>query len=243
MHVGREDKTSKTKANHVPAKLNQEPIPHGTRIKLREGAHILFTTKCKVNSKLSDKLDVKTRIAIKNSQMGQMKEFFRCKDVSRMTKNFLYQAKPLSTALWGCEAWELKEEENRMLEVFHHGAIRRILWISRQRVRDEKTTNSAVRKKFINIPKMMNIVKRRVLKYIGKVVTEEKEEALQTYFLTAYCHSPRHVGGQQKSHRDLFIECVRTILPDTPASAPLKTWIQEAKDESKWNALIIYWWE
>jgi hypothetical protein len=34
-----------------------------------------------------------------------------------------------------------------MLEVFHHGAIRRFLVISRQRVRDENITNSAVRKK------------------------------------------------------------------------------------------------
>jgi hypothetical protein len=39
------------------------------------------------------------------------------------------------------------------------------------------------------------------------------------------------------------MECVRIILPDTPTSAPLKTWIHEAKDESKWNALISEWWE
>jgi hypothetical protein len=175
--------------------------------------------------------------------MGQMKELFRCKDISRRTKKCLYQAIPKYTVLWGCETWALKEEESRMLEVSHHGAIRRILGISRQRVRDEKITNSPVRKKFMNIPKMMNTVKRRVLSYIGKVVREEKEESLHKSFLNAYCHSPRHVGGQQKSHRDLFIECVRTILPDTPTSAPLKTWIKEAKDESKWNALISDWWE
>jgi hypothetical protein len=27
------------------------------------------------------------------------------------------------------------------------------------------------------------------------------------------------------------------------ASAPFKTWIQEAKDENKWNALLMDWWE
>jgi hypothetical protein len=110
-------------------------------------------------------------------------------------------------------------------------------------VLDEKITNSAVTKKFLNMPTMMKIVKRKVRKYIGKVVREEKAKALHKSFLTAYCHSPRHVGGQQKSHRELFIECVRTILPDTPTSAPLKTWIHEAKDEIKWNALISDWWE
>jgi hypothetical protein len=68
--------------------------------------------------------------------MGQMKELFRFKGISRRTKKFLHQAMPLSTVLWWCETWALKEEEKRMLEVFHHGAIRRILGISRQRVLD-----------------------------------------------------------------------------------------------------------
>jgi hypothetical protein len=63
---------------HAPAKLNQEPIPQGTRIEFRGGAHIHFTTKLKylgskVTSKMSDNVDVKTLIAIANSQMGQIK--------------------------------------------------------------------------------------------------------------------------------------------------------------------------
>jgi hypothetical protein len=49
--------------------------------------------------------------------------------------------------------------------------------------------------------------------------------------------------GTTKSHRGLFIEYVRTVLLDTPKSAPLKTWIHEAQDESKWNALISEWLE
>jgi hypothetical protein len=106
MHVGRGDKKSKTEAMHVPGKLNQEPIPEGTRLELREGAHIHFTTTfkytgSKVTSKLSENLDVKTRIAIANSQMGQMQELFRCKDIPIRTKKFLYQAIPLSTVIWG----------------------------------------------------------------------------------------------------------------------------------------------
>jgi hypothetical protein len=35
MHIGRGDKKSKTEAMHVPATLNQEPIPEGKMIKLR----------------------------------------------------------------------------------------------------------------------------------------------------------------------------------------------------------------
>jgi hypothetical protein len=56
-------------------------------IEMREGAHIQVTTKfnyigTKLTSKLSDNLDVKTRITIPNSQMGQMKDWFRYKDIS-----------------------------------------------------------------------------------------------------------------------------------------------------------------
>jgi hypothetical protein len=35
---------------------------------------------------------------------------------------------------------------------------------------------------------------------------------------------------------------VITILPDTPTSAPLKTWIHGAQCEGKQNALISEWW-
>jgi hypothetical protein len=45
MHVRRGDKKSKTEAMYVHAKLNQEPIPEGAGIELREGAHIHCTTK------------------------------------------------------------------------------------------------------------------------------------------------------------------------------------------------------
>jgi hypothetical protein len=75
-----------------------------------------------------------------------------------------------------------------MLEVFHHGAIRRILGIIRHIVSDEKISNSAAMKKFLIMPTMKNIVERRVPKYIGKVVREEKEKSLHKYLLTVYCH-------------------------------------------------------
>jgi hypothetical protein len=68
------------------------PGSHGSPIP--GGSHIHFTTKfkylgSKITSKLSDNLYVKPRIAIENSQMGEMKELFRCKDISRRTKKFL----------------------------------------------------------------------------------------------------------------------------------------------------------
>jgi hypothetical protein len=122
-----------------------------------------------------------------------------------------------------------------MLEIFHHRETRKNIGISRQIVRDKRFRNSAARKTFFSIPNMMDLVKRRVLKYIGKVVREKKETDLHKSFLTDYCDSPRHVG---KNHTDFFIEYVRIILPYSPTSAPLKTWIHEIQVKGNMNALI-----
>jgi hypothetical protein len=77
-----------------------------------------------------------------------------------------------------------------MLEAFHHGAILRIIRISRQIVRDERITNSAVGKKFLGMPTILNIVKKKVLKYIGKVVEQwQKQKILPSWkfmFLVRY---------------------------------------------------------
>jgi hypothetical protein len=67
----------------------------------------------------------------------------------------------------------------------------------------EKITNSVAKKKFLNMPTMMNIVKRRVLKYIGKVVREEKEKAPHKSFLTAFCaiHPGRYRGNKNHPYK------------------------------------------
>jgi hypothetical protein len=41
----------------------------------------------------------------------------------------------------------------------------------------------------------------RVIVYMGKLFREDKEIALYTYFMTAYCYSLIHIGGQHKKHR------------------------------------------
>jgi hypothetical protein len=75
-----------------------------------------------------------------------------------------------------------------MLESFHHEVIMRILGITMQMAHDEKITNLQVRHRFLKIPKIINFVKRRVIRYTGKVVREEKEKALHKYFMAVYCH-------------------------------------------------------
>jgi hypothetical protein len=82
---------------HVPAKMNQEPFQEWMMVAMIGGSHIHFPTKfeylgSEVTSEPSHNIVVKTRIIIENSQMGQVKELFRYKDISRSTKKFIYHA-------------------------------------------------------------------------------------------------------------------------------------------------------
>jgi hypothetical protein len=42
-------------------------------------------------------------------------------------KHIIYNAFTINAALWGCEAWNFSTKNKKMLESFHHSAIRRIL--------------------------------------------------------------------------------------------------------------------
>jgi hypothetical protein len=78
--------------------------------------------------------------------------------ISRGTHNVLYRAIPILTVILGCETRALKEEENRLLEVFHHGAIISILGIRRHSVCDEGITNLEARRRFLNTTTLMNLL-------------------------------------------------------------------------------------
>jgi hypothetical protein len=36
--------------------------------------------------------------------------------------------------------------------------------------------------------------------------------------MSAYCYALKHMGGQQCTYRDSFVESIRTILPETTSS-------------------------
>jgi hypothetical protein len=63
-----------------------------------------------------------------------------------------------------------------------------IIGISRQRVRDERITNLEVRRRFLNMPTLTYLVKRRVLKY-------HKLESEKTVFKHANIDEPSEAEG------------------------------------------------
>ena len=72
----------------------------------------------------------------------------------------------------------------------------------------------------------------------------EGDYKLHKCFLTAYCHSPKMAGGQQKTHRNTFVDHILKILPETPKDAPLKEWAENALSKEVLNGKINNnWWK
>jgi hypothetical protein len=196
-------------------------------VNMNKVAYFHFTNAIKylgsiVTSCLRDSIDITTHISKACGTIGALKEFFISHEAPLNIKPMLYLAIPLNTALWGCELCALLDTDTKALEVFHHRSIRRILGISMKRAREEKINNSEVIKRFHGIPTSNAFATLRTIRYIGKTVQNMKANALRKQLIAAFCHSPRHYGGQQRTHRDHFAESIRILTPAVSIDTPLK---------------------
>jgi hypothetical protein len=80
---------------------------------------------------------IKTRISNAWSALGATRHFLRGKDVDLRAKALLYFGSPLNALLWGAESWNLSMHNLNKLNVFHHSAIKWILGINLEKVKNE----------------------------------------------------------------------------------------------------------
>jgi hypothetical protein len=186
MHAGSGNENSKTVAMYFPptledatqsAKQNELP-PTITINEGRNSVHFVKSFKylgAYITDTLKEDLEIKIRISKAWSVMGAMKHFFKGKDVDLRAKALLYIGGPLNALLWGAELWSLSKQNLKKLNVFHHSAIRWILGINMEKVKNERIKNTSIRKAFCNLPPVKYYIKRRVWNFIGKIVRQEHD--------------------------------------------------------------------
>jgi len=190
---------------------------------------------------LNQDIEIQTRITKAKSIMGASKHFFDNKDVDKRIKAQIYIAGPLNALLWGCETWNLTKLNLNKLMAFHHSAIRRILGIKWEQVRQKHIKNKEVRGMLCNIPNVDAYITRRTATYIGKIARLDND-AYQKKFLAAWINTKRKTGAPQLTCNNNFADTIQKILPpEKPLSskqAPLCEWIKLAKDETSWITYI-----
>ncbi len=141
MHIGSNNTKLKTEAMFFPSSLKEAKklTAEGSlpaNIILPNNQQIQFTHSFKylgsvITTELNEDAEVKIRINKAKSILGIAKHFFNKKDVNIRTKHNIYSA--------------LSARNKNQLESFHRSAIRRILNIKWQQLRDNRIRNKQVR--------------------------------------------------------------------------------------------------
>eukprot|EP00978_Attheya_sp_CCMP212_P027760 scaffold93832_cov47-Attheya_sp.AAC.1 len=104
MHIGRNDKASKTECMYFPAFEKKYQESNTENIDVGDG-YVSFTKKFKylgslITSELNDAMDVDTRISQANKAMGALRDYFKCKQMSLKAKRMIYLAIPINLVFY-----------------------------------------------------------------------------------------------------------------------------------------------
>ena len=152
---------------------------------------------------LDDYSDISLRIKKAYQAMGALKCFWDSEHVDISAKVKIYIAISINLLLWGCQTWVLTKVLTKKLDFFHTRCLRRILTIRWDDVREQRIRNSHVRKKFLNIETIENIIYKRRLIFIGKII-RMKCKCVSARLISAFPNGKKTVR-QAEYHCTAFI--------------------------------------
>jgi hypothetical protein len=114
---------------------------------------------------------------------------------------------PLNALLWGCETWNLTKQNLNILRSFHHGAIRRILAIKWNQLREKHIKNEEVSTLLYNIHNIDAYTIKRTATYLGKV-SRSDNESLPKKILAAWIQGSQKNGAPQLTCNYSFAEAI-----------------------------------
>ena len=130
MHVGSENKKSKTEAMYCPARDEEYGDGDTSDLVLDCGGIISFTESfvylgSLLHRDLSDHHDVEARIKKASMAFGALRDrFFGSRDVPERLKGKVYAGGVLAVLLYGCESWCLTAASIRRLSSWHNKRVR-----------------------------------------------------------------------------------------------------------------------
>jgi hypothetical protein len=251
MHLGSETSKSKSEAMFFPSSLKQARLDYDNNIlpndlQLPSNKKVHFVKNFKylgstITPLLNEDAEIDIRIRKAKSIMGASKHFFDNRDIGKKIKAEIYIAGPLNALLWGCEAWNLTKNNLKRIMSFHHSAIRRILNIRWDQVREKHIKNHEVRGLLCGMPNIDAYINKRTATYIGKI-SRSNSTSYPKKFLTAWIHGKKKNGHPQLTCNNNYAKVIEKIMPNNkPLSnkqAPLKEWLPLAVDESNWMQRI-----
>jgi hypothetical protein len=156
MHAGTLDENgnhqtkSKTEAMFIPAHpMTQEDIDAATTDIVFGTQYVPFTQEfqyfgSRVTTDLKDVTDINNRLRQAKGQAAALGTFFHS-TADTWSKQLIFLAIPVNTALYGAESWTLNVELCRRISSFYHTTIRRIIGSMLWNIRSRMSTSDPTR--------------------------------------------------------------------------------------------------
>ena len=183
--------------------------------------------------------DISARINLARAVFSQLyKALWRRRDVRLQTKSRIYHAVVRSVLLYGCEAWQLRVEDLRRLQVFEHSCLRRILGV---RLTD-RLRNEELRRR-CGLSTLSATVQERRLRWFGHALRKNANDLVAICLRAEPCPGwKRRRGGQLKTWMATVKEDVEKLTG--PMIYGRQRWGQDwlriisdmAQDRGRWRA-------
>ena len=109
--------------------------------------------------------DIKRHLALTISSFKRLTNIWKCRNLSNQLKVQLFNSLIVPIAIYGCETWTLKIENERNLLAFEMRCLRRIAGITYT----EHVTNEEVRRRLKSPDTILNKIKRQQLRWLGHI--------------------------------------------------------------------------
>ena len=168
--------SKKTKVMHVAGKYNtrQDQIMLN-QVPLENVKDFRYLGSVKTHDGTCSK-DIKTRIGMAKNSMVQLNNIWKDRSITADLKLKLLKCLVWPVMLYGCEAWTMKKEDERRVEAAELWFYRRVLrvkWTDRR-------SNESILNELGTTRKLLVLIQRRKLKYVGHAVRNERTDLMST---------------------------------------------------------------
>jgi hypothetical protein len=236
MHIGRGATASKTEAMYFPPPRQAYAAADTSRFLVDGTGFVEFSESFKylgsvIHYSLTSDADICKRIKSATAAFGALKNLFGDKYLSEKVKGQVYTALVLSTLLYGCEVWSLREDLFQRLRSFHNRCARSMCRISiAHTIRHSITSESLFRR--LGILDLDSYYHNRVLRWAGHVARMPMNRAPRQ-LLTGWVAHPRPIGCPEMN----FGRTLKKALKRNDLPTDFATWSAIARDRPRWRLL------
>ena len=139
--------------------------------------------------------NIKTRIGIAKSKFAEFDTIWKDDNITMRLKIKMLESVIWPVALYSCETWTLRKEDERRIEAFEMWGLRKILRVSWF----QHISNEEVLRRTRRARRLLGLVKTRKLRFFGHVV---RSEGLQRDLMDGYVDGKRGRGRPRKKWMD-----------------------------------------